>query len=90
MTGEPEPDEQPELAGYLDPIDARGLRCPLPVIRLAARAKELPSGTELVVLSTDPAARPDIAAWCRIRGHELVSQKPLGQDGVLEHRIRLG
>lgn len=68
-------------------IDARGLRCPLPVIRLAARARELPAGTELVVLSTDPAARPDIAAWCRMRGHELLRQEPEGD--AIRHLVRL-
>ncbi|MFJ3405192.1 sulfurtransferase TusA family protein [Promicromonospora sp. NPDC090134] len=59
-------------------VDARGLRCPLPVIRLAAAAKDLPAGTELTVLSTDPAARHDVPAWCRMRGHEHV--------GTTEHR----
>ena len=54
-------------------VDARGLRCPLPVIRLAAAAKGLPAGTELTVLSTDPAARLDVPAWCRMRGHEHVA-----------------
>ncbi|MFE7509436.1 sulfurtransferase TusA family protein [Promicromonospora sp. NPDC057488] len=59
-------------------VDARGLRCPLPVIRLAAVAKDLPAGTELTVLSTDPAAKHDVPAWCRMRGHEHV--------GTREHR----
>ena len=59
-------------------VDARGLRCPLPVIRLAAAAKSLPAGTELTVLSTDPAAKLDVPAWCRMRGHEHV--------GTREHR----
>jgi tRNA 2-thiouridine synthesizing protein A len=54
-------------------VDARGLRCPLPVIRLAAAAKGLPAGTELTVLSTDPAAKLDVPAWCRMRGHEHVA-----------------
>lgn len=56
-------------------VDARGLRCPLPVIRLAAAAKGLPAGTELTVLSTDPAARLDVPAWCRMRGHEHVETR---------------
>ena len=57
----------------VDPIevDARGLRCPLPVIRLAAAARDAPAGTLIVVLASDPAARYDIPAWCRMRGHEL-------------------
>jgi tRNA 2-thiouridine synthesizing protein A len=58
----------------LDPIqvDARGMRCPLPVIRLAEAARDAPAGVSIVVLASDPAARYDIAAWCRMRGHELV------------------
>ena len=52
-------------------VDARGLRCPLPVIRLAASAQKAGPGTVVVVLATDPAARHDIPAWCRMRDHEL-------------------
>ena len=52
-------------------VDARGLRCPLPVIRLAAAARDAPAGTLITVLANDPAARHDIPAWCRMRGHEL-------------------
>jgi TusA-related sulfurtransferase len=52
-------------------LDARGLRCPLPVIRLAAAARDTPVGTRIIVLATDPAARHDIPAWCRMRNHEL-------------------
>jgi len=52
-------------------VDARGLRCPLPVIRLAAAAQNAAAGTLIIVLATDPAARHDIPAWCRMRDHEL-------------------
>jgi tRNA 2-thiouridine synthesizing protein A len=52
-------------------VDARGLRCPLPVIRLATAAREAPAGTRIIVLATDPAARHDVPAWCRMRNHEL-------------------
>ena len=55
-------------------VDARGRRCPQPVIMLARAARTAVAGDELTVLSTDPAAGPDIAAWCRMRGHRLVSQ----------------
>ena len=56
-----------------DPIevDARGLRCPLPVIRLAQAARDAAAGTYIVVLASDPAARYDIPAWCRMRDHDL-------------------
>ena len=56
-------------------VDARGLRCPLPIIRLAAAAKMALPGTVVTVLSTDPAAEPDIAAWCRMRDAELIDQE---------------
>ncbi|MFE5291264.1 sulfurtransferase TusA family protein [Isoptericola sp. NPDC056618] len=55
-------------------VDARGLRCPLPVIRLAAASRDLPAGTLVTVLSTDPAARHDVPAWARMRGHAAVGE----------------
>ena len=58
-------------------VDARGLRCPLPVIRLAETAKGKPPGTWVVVLADDPAARYDIPAWCRMRHHELAEMTEL-------------
>ena len=53
-------------------VDARGLRCPIPVIRLGAAIKDLPAGSLVRLLATDPAARSDVAAFCRLRGHEVV------------------
>ncbi len=52
-------------------VDARGLRCPLPVIRLAARARDLPPGATLLLLADDPAVRSDVPAWARMRGHAM-------------------
>ena len=52
-------------------VDARGLRCPVPVIRLAAAARDAPAGTRIIVLASDPAARYDVPAWCRMRNHDL-------------------
>ena len=54
-------------------VEARGLRCPLPVIRLAAAVRDLPDGARVVLLATDPAARTDVGAFCRMRGHELAA-----------------
>ncbi|MEU2198851.1 sulfurtransferase TusA family protein [Isoptericola sp. NPDC019482] len=61
-------------------VDARGLRCPLPVIRLAAAARGLPAGTVVTVLSTDPAARHDVPAWARMRGHATVGEAGTTRD----------
>lgn len=59
-------------------VDARGLRCPLPVIRAAAAARDAAPGSLLTVLWTDPAARHDLPAWARMRGHALVGTVEVG------------
>jgi len=54
-------------------LDARWLLCPLPLIRLQDFVSGLPGGDLIEVRCTDPGARSDIPAWCRINGHQLVS-----------------
>lgn len=53
-------------------LDARRLMCPLPVIRTQNRAKTLASGDTLEIICTDPGARQDIPAWCRVHGHRVL------------------
>lgn len=50
-------------------VDARGLKCPLPVLKMEKRLEALPLGAELIVLATDPIARIDIPLYCRQHGH---------------------
>lgn len=50
-------------------IDARGLKCPLPVLKMEKRLAALPDGAQLVVLATDPMAKVDIPLFCRQNGH---------------------
>ncbi|MGB3723161.1 MAG: sulfurtransferase TusA family protein [Pacificimonas sp.] len=45
-------------------IDARGLRCPLPVLRLRKVALSLPADTPLTLSADDPAANRDVPAFC--------------------------
>jgi TusA-related sulfurtransferase len=68
-------------------LDCRGLRCPVPVIRLARAIDGLPVGQTVAVVSEDPAARPDIAAWCRMRGQEYLGES-LAADGVPTYLVR--
>lgn len=56
-------------------LDARGLRCPLPVIELARLARNQPPGTTLLALADDPAAEADIPAWARMRGHTVTLER---------------
>jgi tRNA 2-thiouridine synthesizing protein A len=57
-------------------LDCLGLKCPLPVVHLARRIVEIEPGQVIEVLADDPAAAPDIAAWCRMRGQELLAADP--------------
>jgi tRNA 2-thiouridine synthesizing protein A len=53
-------------------VDARGLSCPLPIVKTALAIKELVSGDLIEVLATDPGSTKDFAAWSKTTGHELV------------------
>ncbi|WP_207060674.1 sulfurtransferase TusA family protein [Motiliproteus sp. SC1-56] len=59
-------------------VDARGLRCPLPLIRLQERMETLASGESLRLLADDPGIEDDLPAWCEATGHRLLSlqQRP--------------
>ncbi|WP_336923082.1 sulfurtransferase TusA family protein [Aquipuribacter sp. SD81] len=63
-------------------VDARGLRCPLPVLRLAAAVRDLPPGTRAAVLATDPAVVHDVPAWAGMRGHTVESVGPVDDAGA--------
>jgi tRNA 2-thiouridine synthesizing protein A len=55
-------------------VDARGLSCPMPIVRTALAVKTLPAGSLVEVLATDPSSQRDFVAWCRSTGHELLEQ----------------
>ena len=53
-------------------VDARGLNCPLPILRAKKALDELQSGQVLKVMSTDPGSQRDFQAFARQTGHELL------------------
>ncbi len=59
-------------------LDARGLNCPLPILKTKKAIKEVPVGETLKVLATDPGSVKDMDAFCRTTGNDLVES---GQDG---------
>jgi TusA-related sulfurtransferase len=60
-------------------LDARGLLCPIPVLRTKIEMDKLESGQILEVLATDAAADPDIKAWAKHTGNLFItSQKEEG------------
>lgn len=50
-------------------IDARGLNCPLPVLRLRKRLMDLAAGREIELLASDPATQRDVPVFCAAHGH---------------------
>ncbi|MEM9754601.1 MAG: sulfurtransferase TusA family protein [Pseudomonadota bacterium] len=56
-------------------IDARGLLCPLPVLRLRKRMAPLASGQTARLWATDPAAHVDVPHFCAEAGHDLVAEE---------------
>ena len=59
-------------------LDAKGLRCPLPVLKARKAMKGLPTGGTLRVLATDPGAVKDFEAFCKTTGYRLLAAS---QDG---------
>ena len=55
-------------------VDARGLQCPMPVIKVSQAVKALESGQTVEVIATDRGALSDIPAWAKDMGHSLKEQ----------------
>jgi len=71
-----------ETGAYLD---AKGLICPLPVLRARKRLAALEAGDVLTVEATDPSAKADFVAFCTATGHRLLDITE--ESGVLTIRI---
>ncbi len=72
--------EKPEI------IDARGLLCPLPVLKLRKRLKPVATGTCVDLWADDPAAVIDVPHFCSEAGHELISMTEA--DGHQIYRVQ--
>jgi len=67
-------------------VDARGLNCPMPIVKTAQAVKALASGQTVEVLATDPGSVKDFAAWAKTTGNEMVEQTTDG--GVFRFVLR--
>ena len=63
-------------------VDARGLNCPLPILKAKKALSELTSGQLLRVLSTDPGSVRDFQAFAKQTGNELVEQQTVGEEFI--------
>ena len=69
-------------------LDARGLICPMPVIRVQDTITTMNSGDILEVVCTDPGTTHDIPAWCRVHGHEMLECTESDEEIFI--RIKVG
>ena len=67
-------------------VDAKGLSCPMPIVKTAQAVKTLAPGALVEVLATDPGSTKDFVAWSKTTGNELVEQSVDG--GVYRFVIR--
>jgi len=68
------------MSHVTEELDARGLNCPLPILRAKKAIAGLAAGDMLKVLATDPGAVKDFEAFCRQTGNELLQSQSAG-DG---------
>ncbi|MBF0278719.1 MAG: sulfurtransferase TusA family protein [SAR324 cluster bacterium] len=61
-------------------LDCTGLLCPMPIVKTSKFIKGMQVGETLQMISTDPGSKPDIEAWARQTGHELLSSVDEGSQ----------
>ncbi len=67
-------------------LDARGLNCPLPILRTKKALATLSTGEVLEIAATDPGSVKDLSSFCEQTGHEMLSSQQ--QSGEFHFRIR--
>ncbi|RNF38301.1 sulfurtransferase TusA family protein [Planococcus salinus] len=69
-------------------LDAKGLACPMPIVKTRKEMKDMESGQILEILATDKGAKADMTAWAKSGGHELLETQEEGD--VLRFWIKKG
>lgn len=63
-------------------LDARGLNCPLPILRAKKALTDMQSGQILRITATDPGSVKDFQAFCKQTGNDLLGQEVVGKDYI--------
>ncbi|NLX26806.1 MAG: FAD-dependent oxidoreductase [Lentisphaerae bacterium] len=74
-------ERQPESKDPILEVNACGLQCPGPIVKLKTALEEIRNGESLAITSTDPGFAADVPAWCRSTGHRLESLEPIKGGG---------
>ena len=61
-------------------MDCMGLYCPMPIVKTAAKIKELKTGEVLEVVADDKGIKQDMPAWCKATGHEFLGMEEDGKE----------
>ncbi|KAA0546612.1 sulfurtransferase TusA family protein [Bacillus sp. BGMRC 2118] len=69
-------------------LDAKGLACPMPIVKTKKAMNELESGQVLEIHATDKGAKNDLSAWAKSSGHDLVKHEEANE--VLKFWIKKG
>ena len=69
-------------------LDAKGLSCPMPLLRTKKEIGKIKSGEILHIMGTDPGSRNDIPGWCGRAGHEYLGEKE--EAGYMSFFIKKG
>ena len=67
-------------------VDYKGLFCPMPIVKVSKDIKEIEVGQVLEMLADDPGSKPDMEAWVKQTGHEMVDTQE--EDGVFRFYVR--
>lgn len=68
-------------------LDAKGLNCPLPILKTKKAIKGMTSGQILQVMATDPGSIADMTAFCNQTGNELMGQSNEGDVYTFEIKV---
>lgn len=69
-------------------LDAVGMMCPMPIVELSKRMKELEAGTVLEILADDEGVVEDVPSWCNRTGNEYLGHEIEGE--VVKSYVRKG
>lgn len=69
-------------------LDAKGLACPMPIVKTKKAMDELESGQILEIHATDKGAKNDLSAWAKSGGHELLEHNE--ENGVFKFYLKKG
>lgn len=75
-----------DTTGSVREVDARGLVCPMPTIRLGQAIRKVEVNQLVELWTDDPGSKQNMTAWCKNTGHELVEQS--SDDSTFRYMVR--